>query len=48
MTSETLKLGVNNIERGHCHNSIDDLSRTDNRDKSRVGTYMIRDIRLRT
>ena len=48
ITSETLKLRVNNIELGHCHNSIDDLSRTENRNKSRVGTYAIRDIHLRT
>ena len=48
ITSESLELGVNNIERGHCHNSIDDLSRTDNRNESRVGTYEIKDIHLKT
>ena len=48
MISEYLKLGVSNIERVHCHNSIDYLSRTDKKDKSRVGTYAIRDIHLRT
>ena len=43
-----LKLGAVNIERDSCRNSIEDLSRTENKNKSRVGTYAVRDIYLRT
>ena len=43
-----LKLGVVNVERGLYHSFIEDLCRTYTRNISRVGTYAVRDIYLRT